>query len=154
MTDEHGPLREQLVALMHDQWSGWLRYQWTRCTREDDGRVIVPAEWADRWRRQMQTAYAELPEAEKDSDRAEADRVLALLPAGERDAFIAALVQEYAALLAHAEPWQWMPAAEPGERDYFLGARHALERAAARLGVTNLHDQAADRVAREEKHGG
>lgn len=32
------------------------------------------------WRRQIETAYADLTEAEKDSDREWADKVLALLP--------------------------------------------------------------------------
>jgi hypothetical protein len=50
-----------------------------------------PAARAERWRRQMDTPYADLPEAEKESDRKEADRVLAVLgqaPAreGERKA--------------------------------------------------------------------
>jgi hypothetical protein len=57
------------------------------------------------------------------------------------------LSEEYAALAAHQEPWQVMPAAEPAQDDYFLGARHALERVAKRLGVTDLHERARARLA-------
>jgi hypothetical protein len=74
-------LREQLAALAHEQWSGWMRYLFEKCYSDHHGMaVVMPRESADRWRRQMNTPYAQLPEAEKDSDRKEADRVLALLP--------------------------------------------------------------------------
>lgn len=73
-------LREQLAALAHEQWSGWVRYQFSKCEERGDGRLIPP--WAvERWMRQMQTVYADLPEEEKESDRTEADKVLALIRA-------------------------------------------------------------------------
>jgi hypothetical protein len=66
----------------------------------------------------------------------------------ERDALIAALVAEYADVLAQAEVWQ-----EQGRvitwRARLGAARVALDRVAKRIGVLNLHDLAADRVARE-----
>lgn len=75
-------LREQLAALAHDQWSGWMRYMFSRCgpSSVSAGQMYIPREWVERWQRQMDTPYAELSETEKDSDRKEADRVLALLP--------------------------------------------------------------------------
>jgi len=70
-------LREKLAALCHEMWSGWMRYQAER--------AIMPGvmEWSDqvRWKRQMTTAYDQLPENEKDSDRKEADRIIAILEA-------------------------------------------------------------------------
>lgn len=71
--------REALAALAHEQWSGWMRYLVGRSRALSGGGVLIPAELAARWRRQMATAYAQLPEEEKASDRAEADRVLDLL---------------------------------------------------------------------------
>ena len=71
-------LREQLAALAHEQWSGWMRYLFSRCEPFRDG-YRIPHESALRWERQMSASYAELSEAEKESDRKEADRVLALL---------------------------------------------------------------------------
>jgi hypothetical protein len=82
-------LREKLAELAHQQWTGWMEYLFGNCrpgtARLDDGTEIgngtmVIPQWAvERWRRQMQTPYAELSESDKNSDRKEADKVLALL---------------------------------------------------------------------------
>lgn len=72
-------LREQLADLAHQQWSGWMEYLFSKGTVNDDGTWTMPAWAVERWRRQMQTSYAELSEQEKNSDREEADRVLALI---------------------------------------------------------------------------
>ena len=45
---------------------------------EVDIGVFVPAQAYERWTRQKNTAYADLPESEKNSDRCEADRILAI----------------------------------------------------------------------------
>ncbi len=74
-----GDVREQLAALEHEQWAGWLKYLFGRAEQDSEGRVIIPASLVDRWKRQMATAYPDLPEAEKESDRVEADRVLNVL---------------------------------------------------------------------------
>lgn len=78
-------LREKLAALAHEQWSGWMKYLFSKCEilpNGDLGELAVIPEWAvQRWKRQMETAYADLSEQEKNSDREEADRVLALLAA-------------------------------------------------------------------------
>lgn len=71
-------LREQLAALAHDQWSGWMRYLFGRCRWNADGSMTIPAVSVGWWRRQLSTPYAELSEPEKDSDRKEADRYLAI----------------------------------------------------------------------------
>jgi len=77
-------LREQLASLAHEQWSGWMRYLFSKCDEAyDDGSVYIPREFVERWERQMNTPYSELPEAEKESDRKEADRVLVLLEKAE-----------------------------------------------------------------------
>jgi predicted RNase H-like nuclease (RuvC/YqgF family) len=62
-----------------------MEYLFSKCFAEvgqfdkDTGNLIIP-EWAvNRWRRQMRTPYAELPENDKESDRKEADRFLAIL---------------------------------------------------------------------------
>jgi len=72
MTNE-SKLREILADLAHQQWSGWMRYMLKRLEEPD------PQVWLDRWRRQMETPYAELCESEKESDRKEADRVLKVI---------------------------------------------------------------------------
>jgi hypothetical protein len=68
--------REQLAALAHDRWAGWMKYLFEKSIERDDGYVEIPAHLVTRWMRQMNTAYVDLPESEKESDRAEADRIL------------------------------------------------------------------------------
>jgi len=62
---------EELAAYAHEAWSGWMRYMFGKCLKESDG-LKIPQALVERWTRQMQTPYAELPENEKESDRAEA----------------------------------------------------------------------------------
>jgi hypothetical protein len=78
MPEKHDDYREELAALCHSQWSGWIDYMWRKSIHNDDGTITIPKWAVDRWTRQSITAYADLPEAEKDSDRAEADKFLAL----------------------------------------------------------------------------
>lgn len=76
-------IREKLAALCHDQWCGWMKYLFGKCEilpNGDKGDLAVIPEWAvQRWRRQMETIYSELPEKEKESDRTEADRFFSML---------------------------------------------------------------------------
>ena len=72
-------LREQLAALAHEQWAGWMTYLFEKSVVGDDGSVEIPADLASRWKRQMNTSYVNLPENEKESDRAEADRMIGVI---------------------------------------------------------------------------
>ena len=72
-------LREQLAAVAHDQWSGWMTYLFSKSTLNADGTVTMPAWAVERWKRQAATPYADLTDTEKNSDRDETDRVLALI---------------------------------------------------------------------------
>lgn len=72
-------LRESLAALAHEQWSGWMTYMFRKCISNDDGTVTIPAWAVERWQRQMSTPYSQLPESERESDRRQADKVLAIV---------------------------------------------------------------------------
>ena len=72
-------VRERLADVQHEIWSHWMRYLFSQCETQDDGSVLIPAELADRWRRQQATGYQNLTEQEKDSDRHQADKVLEML---------------------------------------------------------------------------
>lgn len=72
-------LRERLASIEHDRWGHWQSYLHSRCTRNADGTLTIPAELVTRWERQIATGYDDLLEAEKDSDRLEADKTLAAI---------------------------------------------------------------------------
>ena len=67
---------EQLAAYAHEAWAGWMKYLFSRSTKSADGSVTIPPDLVARWERQVATDYADLPEGEKDSDRAEALRIM------------------------------------------------------------------------------
>lgn len=75
---------EALAEYAHDAWAGWMRHLYSECRRGPrtapyGDSLVIPAEWRARWLRQMDTLYAHLSEAEKDSDRAEARKMLAIM---------------------------------------------------------------------------
>lgn len=72
-------LREALADYAHEAWSGWMRYVFAESEEGPDGTVVVPAWAVKRWNRQIATRYCDLPKTEQDSDRAEADKIIAIL---------------------------------------------------------------------------
>jgi hypothetical protein len=69
-------IREALAELAHEQWSGWMRYFFRKCSINDDGDVTVSAGYVTALWKQIETPYALLSEAEKDMDRDEANRMM------------------------------------------------------------------------------
>ncbi len=69
--------REMFAALAHEQWSGWMKYMLSK-GRYMDGQWVMPKQSLDHWMRQMNTSYDDLPESEKESDRVEADKMMAI----------------------------------------------------------------------------
>lgn len=81
MRDWH---REMLAAYAHEAWSGWMKYLFEKCSvatalMGEDGDVVIPKWAVERWKRQMNTAYADLPYEERASDQNEADKMLAIV---------------------------------------------------------------------------
>lgn len=76
MQDE---IRERLADYAHEAWSGWMRYLFSRSLKESDGCVLIPSELVERWTRQMNTPYTQLPDNEQESDRVEADKMLTIM---------------------------------------------------------------------------
>jgi len=68
-------MREELANLAHQQWSGWMDYLFDKCEMKD-GDLVIPRWGRERWQRQINTSYEELPEMEKESDRKEADKMI------------------------------------------------------------------------------
>jgi hypothetical protein len=72
-------VREELAAYAHEAWSGWMEYLFDNSEIDAGGAVTIPPSFVERWMRQMSTPYDQLPEGEKESDRAEADKMLAIM---------------------------------------------------------------------------
>lgn len=81
-------LREALAAYAHEAWAHWMRYLFSKCINGPaDSKTpiggtrpqVIPVASVERWQRQMDTPYAELSEAEKESDREQADKILKVL---------------------------------------------------------------------------
>jgi hypothetical protein len=70
------PLRERFAKIAHDAWVGWMEYLFSKCTFNDDGSATIPKELVDWWKSEIETSYENLNEAQKESDRKEADKYL------------------------------------------------------------------------------
>ena len=70
--------KEKLAAYAHEAWSGWMAYLFSKCEGVDGG-MLIPQSLVDRWKRQSETPYAELPDGEKASDRKEAAVMLEIV---------------------------------------------------------------------------
>ena len=71
--------KEELTKFAHKQWSGWMEYLFSKGKFNADGTWTMPAWAVDRWSRQMQTQYDDLPLNEKESDKEEAERMLSII---------------------------------------------------------------------------
>lgn len=72
-------LREKLSAYAHSSWASWMQYMFSKGLLQPDGSIVIPAEYVQRWTRQMNTLYHDLPESEKLSDRDEADKIMKIV---------------------------------------------------------------------------
>lgn len=72
-------LREALAKLAHEQWSGWMKYLFSKGRFNEDGSWTMPKEFVLRWDRQMKMPYSMLSDKEQESDRTEADKFLHLI---------------------------------------------------------------------------
>ncbi len=77
-------LREILARLVHeDQWSGWMKYLFSKGQFNEDGTWTMPVWAVKRWTRQMKTPYSQLSDDEQENDRQEADKFLIAIKENE-----------------------------------------------------------------------
>lgn len=72
-------IRERLASIQHEIWAHWMKYQFSQCYSDEvkhPGCLIIPTDKVERWKRQMNTPYAELTHKEQESDRHQADKVI------------------------------------------------------------------------------
>lgn len=72
-------LVEKLADYAHEAWSGWMKYLFKVSDDFGDESVVITPSHVKRWRRQMSTPYADLPDHEKESDRVEARKMLEVM---------------------------------------------------------------------------
>ena len=85
-TDASADLREALAEYAHAAWSGWMKYMFSKCSdKVTSAGTLIPHSLVERWKMQMNTPYSELSAGEKDSDRDEADKMLAIVGTHEDD---------------------------------------------------------------------
>jgi hypothetical protein len=69
-------VRASVANAAHVAWSGWIKYEHSKCSPMPNGSLVIPADLVTRWKRQSLTDYENLPASEKVSDLKEADRYL------------------------------------------------------------------------------
>ena len=75
---KHEATRVALAAYAHEAWSEDTTWKLAQGTKQPDGSVLLPALYVQNLERLAQTPYAELSEEQKNNDRREADRMLAI----------------------------------------------------------------------------
>jgi len=74
---------EKGANLEHERWARWQKHMFSKGTIVKaglhEGDLIIPAEFVDRWFRQIETTYDDLSEPEKESDRKETRNYLPLI---------------------------------------------------------------------------
>ena len=79
--DEKSELMEKLAAIEHERWADWMSYLISCGARYENPGFVLPASLVDAWQRQIDTPYADLSEAEKQSDRDQVARYWDLINA-------------------------------------------------------------------------
>lgn len=78
-------VNEAHADLEHEIWASWMRYMFSRGVVNPDGSWTMPKEFAERWKRQMNTQYNLLSEQEQLSDKEQVMKHLVLLTCGTID---------------------------------------------------------------------
>jgi len=68
-----------MAALQHAIWTHWMEYLFSVSVQNTDGTVTIPEALVNRWKRQASTPYESLPLGETESDKEQAEKVIALL---------------------------------------------------------------------------
>jgi hypothetical protein len=71
--------RENVAAIQHEIWSHWMKYLFSTAIFNEDGSVTIAADKVIRWTKQLGTHYSQLSEKNKNSDRDQADKIIAII---------------------------------------------------------------------------
>lgn len=107
--------REQFADYAHTAWAGWMRHLFQFGKQNTDGTFTINADKVERWQRQMKTPYTALPDEEKESDRAEADHILAITSSIKAVNYSARAGEVITGNLARSATGQFASAGNPQE---------------------------------------
>ena len=71
-------IQESFAAFFHQQWADWMTYLFSETILEDDLYAINENQ-VEKWTRQMNTPYSELPENEKDIGREQVEKFMTFM---------------------------------------------------------------------------
>ncbi len=77
--EPYDEIRERVAAAAHEAWKERLYYLLGACSNllpDANGRVCIPDQLVKLWTKQMRESYNQLPDAERETYRVEADRYL------------------------------------------------------------------------------
>lgn len=78
-------LEKSLAAYAHEAWSGWMKYLFLKGHKDENGNFVILKDSVDRWTRQMNTHFKDLPEDEQLSDFDEASKILDIVDLNSED---------------------------------------------------------------------
>jgi len=78
-------LREDLADVQHQIWAHWMKYLYSVSQEYPDGSMMIPANKAERWYRQMHTDFADLTIKEQMSDFEQADKVIKVVVGSQKE---------------------------------------------------------------------
>ena len=74
-----GILFEKFAVIEHLRWAGWQKYLHSKCTKDNEGNLIIPVGYVKRLERLIKTSYRDLTEKEKTFDREEVKKYWSLI---------------------------------------------------------------------------
>jgi len=77
--DAKARIFEELASEQHNIWSHWMVYLFSVCETNEDGSVTIPSNRVKWWTRQINTAYSDLSEKEKEGDREQVRKLVPIL---------------------------------------------------------------------------
>lgn len=67
-------LFEKLADIEHQRWADWQKYLHSKCIKDENGNLIIPAKYVGNLEYKIATLYSDLSESDKESDREQVKR--------------------------------------------------------------------------------
>jgi hypothetical protein len=69
-------LKEILAKIAHENWGHWMKYLFQKGKFDSDGNFVIPKEFVEKWKKQMETKFENLTQEEQKSDFEIAEYIL------------------------------------------------------------------------------